>query len=151
MEIDSKPEVMDKLDRRMIQLKIEREAVKREKDEASRKRPGSLIEEEIAKLQREYDDGTRSGRPRRPACRPGRGARSRSSAPRLRSRTKRKGDFDKVAELQYGRLPELEKRLEAQAGRSSQGSPGACCCAPRSAPRRSPRSSAAATGIPVSR
>jgi ATP-dependent Clp protease ATP-binding subunit ClpB len=56
MEIDSKPEVMDKLDRRIIQLKIEREAVKkREKDEASRKRFG-LIEEEIAKLTKEYSD-----------------------------------------------------------------------------------------------
>jgi ATP-dependent Clp protease ATP-binding subunit ClpB len=55
MEIDSKPEVMDKLDRRIIQLKIEREAVKKEKDEASRKRFG-LIEEEIAKLTKEYSD-----------------------------------------------------------------------------------------------
>jgi ATP-dependent Clp protease ATP-binding subunit ClpB len=55
MEIDSKPEVMDKLDRRMIQLKIEREAVKKEKDEASQKRL-HLIEDEIAKLEREYND-----------------------------------------------------------------------------------------------
>ena len=55
MEIDSKPEVMDKLDRRMIQLKIEREAVKKEKDEASKKRLG-LIEEEIGRLQKEYSD-----------------------------------------------------------------------------------------------
>nr|MBL8454833.1 AAA family ATPase [Zoogloeaceae bacterium] len=55
MEIDSKPEVMDKLDRRMIQLKIEREAVKKEKDEASQKRL-QLIEAELAKLQREYND-----------------------------------------------------------------------------------------------
>ena len=53
IEIDSKPEVMDKLERRLIQLKIEREAVKKEKDEASRKRRG-LIEEEIGKLEREY-------------------------------------------------------------------------------------------------
>src|SRR5512142_2746650 len=55
MEIDSKPEVMDKLDRRLIQLKIEREAVKKEKDEASKKRFG-LIEDEIAKLSKEYSD-----------------------------------------------------------------------------------------------
>jgi ATP-dependent Clp protease ATP-binding subunit ClpB len=55
MEIDSKPEAMDKLERRMIQLKIEREAVKREKDEASKKRLG-LIEDEIARLEREYND-----------------------------------------------------------------------------------------------
>jgi ATP-dependent Clp protease ATP-binding subunit ClpB len=55
MEIDSKPEVMDKLDRRMIQLKIEREAVRKERDEASKKRM-HLIEEELLKLEREYND-----------------------------------------------------------------------------------------------
>src|SRR5437899_10053313 len=55
IEIDSKPEVMDKLDRRLIQLKIEREAVKKEKDEAAQKRLG-LIEEELQQLQREYAD-----------------------------------------------------------------------------------------------
>jgi len=55
MEIDSKPEVMDKLDRRLIQLKIEREAVRREKDEGSKKR-FTLIEEEIEKLTKEYSD-----------------------------------------------------------------------------------------------
>ena len=55
MEIDSKPEVMDKLERRMIQLKIEREAVRREKDEASKKR-FDLIEEEFARLEKEYSD-----------------------------------------------------------------------------------------------
>lgn len=55
MEIDSKPEVMDKLERRLIQLKIEREAVRREKDEGSKKR-FELIEEEIAKLEKEYAD-----------------------------------------------------------------------------------------------
>ena len=55
MEIDSKPEVMDKLDRRMIQLKIEREAVRKEKDEASKKRM-HLIEEELLRLEREYND-----------------------------------------------------------------------------------------------
>ena len=55
MEIDSKPEAMDRLDRRLIQLKIEREAVKKEKDDASRKRL-SAIEEEITRLEREYAD-----------------------------------------------------------------------------------------------
>ena len=55
MEIDSKPEAMDKLDRRLIQLKIEREAMKKEKDEASRKRL-ALLEDEIKKLEREYAD-----------------------------------------------------------------------------------------------
>jgi ATP-dependent Clp protease ATP-binding subunit ClpB len=67
MEIDSKPEEMDRLERRLIQLKIEREALKKETDEASRKRlePGG----EIAELEREYSDLERSGRPRRPPCR----------------------------------------------------------------------------------
>jgi ATP-dependent Clp protease ATP-binding subunit ClpB len=68
MEIDSKPEVMDKLDRRLIQLKIEREAVKREKDEASKKRL-SLIEDEIRKLERNIPTWRKSGKPKRRRCR----------------------------------------------------------------------------------
>jgi ATP-dependent Clp protease ATP-binding subunit ClpB len=108
IEIDSKPEVMDKLDRRLIQLQIEREAVRKEKDEASQKRL-ELIEEEIAKLQRRSPTWTRSGRPRRPGPGQRPGARKRSTSSQIEELT-RKGDFNKVAELQYGKLPELEKR-----------------------------------------
>jgi ATP-dependent Clp protease ATP-binding subunit ClpB len=78
MEIDSKPEVMDKLDRRLIQLKIEREAVKKEKDEASQKRL-VLIEDEIEKLEREYADLDEIWRPRRRRCRARPTSRKRST------------------------------------------------------------------------
>jgi len=116
IEIDSKPEVMDRLDRRMIQLKIEREAVRREKDEASHKR-FDLIEEELLKLQREYNDLEEIWTAEKAQAQGS--AHVKEEIDRTRQQIedlKRKGDFNKVAELQYGKLPELEKRLkEAQA------------------------------------
>jgi ATP-dependent Clp protease ATP-binding subunit ClpB len=116
IEIDSKPEAMDKLDRRLIQLKIEREAVKKEKDEASIKRAG-LIEDEIAKLEREYADLEEIWKAEKATAQGS--AQVKEEIDRIKfqiEELKRKGNFDKVAELQYGRLPELEKRLhEAQA------------------------------------
>ncbi|MFO1268324.1 MAG: AAA family ATPase, partial [Rubrivivax sp.] len=115
IEIDSKPEAMDRLDRRLIQLKIEREAVKKEKDEASQKRLG-LIEEEIGKLEREYADLEEIWKSEKATAQGS--AQVKVEIDQLREQIeqlKRKGDFNKVAELQYGRLPELEKRLkEAQ-------------------------------------
>ena len=121
IEIDSKPEVMDKLDRRLIQLKIEREAVRREKDEASIKRLG-LIEEEIAKLEREYADLDEIWKAEKATAQGS--AQVKEEIDRIRVQIeefKRKGDFNKVAELQYGKLPELEKRLkEAQAKESDK-------------------------------
>jgi ATP-dependent Clp protease ATP-binding subunit ClpB len=116
IEIDSKPEAMDKLDRRLIQLKIEREAVRKETDEASIKRMG-LIEEEIAKLERDYADLEEIWKAEKATAQGS--AQVKEEIDRMRQRMeelKRKGDFNAVAELQYGRLPELEKRLkEAQA------------------------------------
>ncbi|GMV75562.1 MAG: chaperone protein ClpB [Rubrivivax sp.] len=116
IEIDSKPEAMDKLDRRLIQLKIEREAVKKEHDEASQKRL-SLIEEEIDKLEREYADLEEIWKGEKATAQGS--AQVKEEIDRIRHQVeelKRKGDFNKVAELQYGKLPELEKRLkEAQA------------------------------------
>jgi ATP-dependent Clp protease ATP-binding subunit ClpB len=116
IEIDSKPEAMDKLDRRLIQLKIEREAVRKEKDEASIKRMG-LIEDEIAKLEREYADLDEIWKAEKAQAQGS--AQVKEEIDRIRHQIeelKRKGNFDKVAELQYGKLPELEKRLkEAQA------------------------------------
>jgi ATP-dependent Clp protease ATP-binding subunit ClpB len=116
IEIDSKPEAMDKLDRRMIQLKIEREAVKKEKDEASQKRLG-LIEDELLKLQREYNDLEEIWTVEKAQAQGS--AQVKEEIDRIKfqiEELKRKGDFNKVAELQYGRLPELEKRMkEAQA------------------------------------
>jgi ATP-dependent Clp protease ATP-binding subunit ClpB len=116
IEIDSKPEAMDKLDRRLIQLKIEREAVRKEKDEASIKRMG-LIEEEIAKLEREAADLDEIWKSEKATAQGS--AQVKEEIDRIRHQIedlKRKGNFDKVAELQYGKLPEFEKRLkEAQA------------------------------------
>ena len=116
IEIDSKPEVMDKLDRRLIQLKIEREAVKKEKDEASQKRLG-LIEGEIAKLEREYADLDEMWKAEKAAAQGSAHVKEEIEQIKFQiEELKRKGDFNKVAELQYGKLPELEKTLkEAQA------------------------------------
>ena len=116
IEIDSKPEAMDKLDRRLIQLKIEREAVRKEKDEASIKRLG-LIEEEIGKLEREAADLEEIWKSEKATAQGS--AQVKEEIDRIKfqiEELKRKGDFNKVAELQYGRLPELERRLhDAQA------------------------------------
>jgi ATP-dependent Clp protease ATP-binding subunit ClpB len=125
IEIDSKPEAMDKLDRRLIQLKIEREAVKKEKDEASQKRLG-LIEEEIEKLQREYADLEEIWKAEKAAAQGSAQVKEEIERIKLQiEELKRKGDFNKVAELQYGKLPELDKRLkEAQdkeAGKKDSG------------------------------
>ncbi|WP_397532497.1 ATP-dependent chaperone ClpB [Roseateles sp.] len=123
IEIDSKPEVMDKLDRRMIQLKIEREAVKKEKDEASQKRLG-LIEEEIDKLQREYADLDEIWKSEKAAAQGSAHVKEEIERIKLQiEELKRKGDFNKVAELQYGKLPGLEAKLkEAQAKEAGKGS-----------------------------
>ncbi|MDP3425130.1 MAG: ATP-dependent chaperone ClpB [Burkholderiaceae bacterium] len=122
IELDSKPEVMDKLDRRLIQLQIEREAVKREKDEASKKRL-DLIDEEIARLQLEIADLDEVWK-REKAQAQG-SAQVKEDIDKLRFQIEeltRKGDFNKVAELQYGKLPELEKQLkEAQAKEAGSG------------------------------
>ncbi|WP_058616330.1 ATP-dependent chaperone ClpB [Tepidimonas taiwanensis] len=122
MEIDSKPEALDRLERRLIQLKIEREAVRKETDEASRKRL-ELIEEEIGKLEREYADLEEIWKAEKAQVQGS--AQIKEEIDRIRfqiEELKRKGDFNKVAELQYGRLPELERRLqEAQARESGSG------------------------------
>ncbi|WP_332738502.1 ATP-dependent chaperone ClpB [Hydrogenophaga sp.] len=116
IELDSKPEVMDRLDRRLIQLQIEREAVRREKDEASQKRFG-LIEEEIGRLTKEISDYDEIWKAEKAAALGSKDVMEEMD--RIRSQIKTftdKGDFNKVAELQYGKLPELEKRLkDAQA------------------------------------
>ena len=112
MEIDSKPESMDKLDRRLIQLKIEREAVRKEKDEASKKR-FELIEAEIAKLQKEYSDLEEIWKAEKAQVH---GTQHvKEEIDKLRAQIadlQRKGQFDKLAELQYGKLPQLEAQLK---------------------------------------
>jgi ATP-dependent Clp protease ATP-binding subunit ClpB len=121
MEIDSKPEVMDKLDRRLIQLKIEREAVKKEKDEASQKRL-SLIEEEIKRLGKEYADLEEIWKAEKGAAQ---GTASiKEEIDKVKSeivKLQRDGKLEKVAELQYGKLPELEGKLKSAAVAEEKG------------------------------
>src|SRR6218665_3730310 len=112
IEMDSKPEVMDRLDRRLIQLQIEREAVRREKDESSQKRFG-LIEDEIAKLQKEIADLDEVWQAEKAEALGSKEVMEEIEKFRFQvEELKRKGDFNKVAEIQYGKLPELEKKLK---------------------------------------
>jgi ATP-dependent Clp protease ATP-binding subunit ClpB len=124
MEIDSKPEAMDKLDRRLIQLKIEREAVKKEKDEASQRRLG-LIEEEITNLEREYGDLEEIWLAEKAQVQGS--AHIKEEIDRVRAeitRLQREGKFDKVAELQYGKLPQLDTQLrQAEKASSTNARP----------------------------
>ena len=124
IEIDSKPEVMDKLDRRVIQLKIEREAVKKEKDEASQKRLG-LLEEEIAKLERDYADLEEVWKAEKSAVQGSQTIKEEIEKVRLQmEEARRKGDWQKMSELQYGRMPELEASLkQADIGEAPSGKP----------------------------
>jgi ATP-dependent Clp protease ATP-binding subunit ClpB len=122
IEMDSKPEVMDKLDRRMIQLQIEREAVRREKDEASKKR-FDLIEEEITKLQKEISDLDEIWKAEKAQAQGS--AQIKEDIDKLKFQIEeltRKGEYNQVAELQYGKLPTLEKSWkEAQAKEAKKG------------------------------
>src|SRR5205809_3807026 len=113
MEIDSKPEVMDRLDRRIIQLKIEREAVKKEKDEASRKRLG-LIESEIKRLEKEYADFDETLKSEKARVQGSTHIKEELERAKLEmEEARRKGDWSRMSELQYGKVPELEKQLKA--------------------------------------
>ncbi len=112
MEIDSKPEEMDRLDRRLIQLKIEREAMKKETDEASRKRLAAL-EDEITRLEREYSDLEEIWKAEKAAVTGA--AQTKEELERARMEleaARRAGDLNRMSELQYGRIPELQKALE---------------------------------------
>ena len=113
MEIDSEPEVMDRLDRRIIQLKIEREAVRKETDDASKRRL-QLIEEELEKLQREYDDYAQVWKAEKASVQGTQSIREEIEQVRAQmAEFQRKGQFEQLAELQYGKLPQLEERLKA--------------------------------------
>jgi len=111
MEIDSKPEAMDRLERRLIQLRIEREAVKKETDEASRKRL-SLIEDEIRRLEKDYADLEEEWKAEKAQVQGSQHVKEEIEKLRLQmAELQRKGQYDKLAELQYGKLPQLEKQL----------------------------------------
>jgi len=113
MEIDSKPEVMDRLERRLIQLKIEQEAVKRETDEASHKRL-ALIRDEIDKLERELASLDEIWRAEKASVEGSQHIKEEIDKLRAQmAEMQRKGQYDKLAELQYGKLPQLEAQLKA--------------------------------------
>ncbi|MEW5710132.1 MAG: ATP-dependent chaperone ClpB [Pseudomonadota bacterium] len=117
MEIDSKPEEMDRLERRLIQLKIEREAVRKEKDEASRKRL-QLLEEEIAKLEKEYSDLEEIWKAEKAQVAGAQHIKEELDKLKLEMEAaKRRGDWQKVSEIQYGKIPQLEAQLkQAESG-----------------------------------
>jgi ATP-dependent Clp protease ATP-binding subunit ClpB len=112
MEIDSKPEAMDRLDRRLIQLRIEREAVKKETDEASRKRL-DLIQQEIGKLEREYADLEEVWKAEKAQVAGSQHVKEELEKLKLQmEEAKRKGDWQKMSEIQYGKVPQLEAQLK---------------------------------------
>jgi len=113
MEIDSKPEAMDKLDRKLIQLKIEREALKKETDDASKKRLDT-IEAEIEVLERDYNELDEIWKAEKAAVQGSQHIKEELDRARMEMETARRaGDLARMSELQYGRIPELEKQLEA--------------------------------------
>ncbi len=115
MEIDSRPESMDRLDRRLIQLKIERVALRKETDEASRKRLAAL-EEEIGKLEREYGELEEIWRAEKADLQGEQHIKEELDRARVEIETARRaGNLARMSELQYGRIPELEKQLAARA------------------------------------
>ncbi len=113
MEIDSKPEEMDKLDRRLIQLKIEREAVKKDTDEASKKRLVDL-EAEISELERRYSDLEEVWKAEKSSLQGATHIKEELETARNElENARRAGDLGRMSEIQYGRIPELEKQLES--------------------------------------
>jgi ATP-dependent Clp protease ATP-binding subunit ClpB len=123
MEIDSKPEVMDKLERRLIQLKIEREAVRREKDEGSKKR-FELIEEEILRLEKEFADLEEIWKAEKAQVQGS--AHIKEAIDKVKfemEEATRKGEWQKVSELQYGKLPQLEAQLKQASNSEATATP----------------------------
>lgn len=150
MEIDSKPESMDRLDRRIIQLKIEREAVKKEKDEASKRRL-ALIDEEIARLSKEYSDLEEIWKAEKAQVQGA--AHIKEAIDKLRidmADLQRKGQYDKLAELQYDKLPKLEEQLKAAEKGNANAQPNKLLRTQVGAEEIAEVVSRA-TGIPVSR
>ncbi len=113
IEIDSKPEAMDRLERRIIQLKIEREALKKESDDASRRRLDDL-EEQLGGLEKEFSDLEEVWKSEKAAMQGTTHIKEELERARLELETARRaGDLTRMSELQYGRIPELERQLES--------------------------------------
>ena len=120
MEIDSKPEAMDRLERRIIQLKIEREALRKEKDEASIKRLESL-EGDLSELEREFADLEEIWKSEKAATEGAAHIKEELERARIELDTARRAnDLGRMSELQYGRIPELEKQLTEAAAAEGQ-------------------------------
>jgi ATP-dependent Clp protease ATP-binding subunit ClpB len=121
MEIDSKPEELDRLERRLIQLKIQREALKKEKDKESKQRLADL-ETDIAKLDREFSDLNEVWKAEKAAVQGTSKIKEQIEAARAEIETsQRHGDLAKVAEIQYGKIPQLEKQLHAAQETEAKG------------------------------
>ena len=121
MQIDSKPEDMDRLERRLIQLKIEREALKKESDAASNKRR-DILETEIGELEREYSDLEEVWKSEKAALQGTTHVKEALERARLDLETaQRASDLARMSELQYGRIPELEKQLDLASNVEMQG------------------------------
>jgi ATP-dependent Clp protease ATP-binding subunit ClpB len=115
MEMDSKPEELDRLERRLIQLKMEREALKKEEDEASRKRLEKL-NEDIGRIEREYADLEEIWTAEKASLQGSQKIKEELEQARIdMEHARRAGDLARMSELQYGRIPELEKRLDMAA------------------------------------
>jgi ATP-dependent Clp protease ATP-binding subunit ClpB len=123
MEIDSKPEEMDRLDRRLIQLKIEREALKKESDEASKKRLNDL-ESEIGRLEAEYSDLEEIWKSEKAAVQGATHIKEELERAKLElEKAHRAADLGRMSELQYGRIPELERQLEQALASEQEAAP----------------------------
>lgn len=113
MEIDSKPEVMDKLDRRLIQRKIEQVALKKEKDDASKKRL-TILQDEIKSLEKEYSDLEEIWKRDKAALQGAQKFKEALEAAKIElEAARRTGDLAKMSEIQYGKIPELEAKIKA--------------------------------------
>ena len=121
MEIDSKPEELDRKERRLIQLKIQREALKKEKDDASKQRLADL-EAEIATLERAFNDLEEIWKAEKAAVQGTTKVKEQIEAAKLELESaQRRQDYAKMSEIQYGRIPELEKQLQAAQAAETQG------------------------------
>ena len=120
MEIDSKPEEMDRLDRRLIQLKIEREALRKESDEASKKRL-QLLEDQIQELDKQYADLEQVWHADKATLQGTHHVKEELEQARMALESARRaGDLGKMSEIQYGVIPDLEKKLQASSGAEVQ-------------------------------
>jgi len=150
MEIDSKPEVMDRLERRLIQLRIEREAVKKETDEASKKRL-ALIEEEITKLDKEYSDLEEIWKSEKAQVAGSAHIKEELEKLKLQMEdARRKGDWQRMSEIQYGKIPALETQMKS-AETASGAAPKATLLRTQVGAEEIAEVVSRATGIPVSK